>query len=166
MISIIVAIAEKNYAIGYNNKLLWSLPNDMKRFVDTTTGNTVVMGRNTFLSLPGGALPKRKNVVISDIEGEKFEGCTMATSIEHAIDITKDDGEVFIIGGASIYKQFLPYADRLYLTMVDDEPQADTYFPRLNPDEWKLVFEEEHEKDEKHCVNYRFLTFDRVKDIR
>lgn len=163
MISIIVAIAEKNNGIGYKNRLLWSLPNDMKHFKNITTGNTVIMGRNTYLSLPKGALPNRKNVVISDDPNDKFEGCYMASSIDEAISITKNDGEVFIMGGASIYKQFLPLADKLYITYVDDEPVADTYFPEINKDIWEVVSREDHYKDEKHCVNYSFLVFERKK---
>jgi dihydrofolate reductase len=135
----------------------------MKHFKTITTDNTVIMGRNTFLSLPNGALSNRKNVVISDDPNDTFEGCYMASSIDEAISITKDDGEVFIIGGASIYKQFLPLADKLYITYVDDEPIADTYFPEIDNNIWEVISKEDHYKDENHCVDYSFLVFERKK---
>ncbi|MCK9303178.1 MAG: dihydrofolate reductase [Bacteroidales bacterium] len=158
MISIIVAIAEKNNAIGYQNRLLWKLPEDMKRFKTITTGHTVIMGRNTFLSLPKGVLPNRRNVVISDIADEHFEGCIMAKSIDEAIEITKNDGEVFIMGGASIYRQFFPHASKLYLTLVDDAPVADTFFPEIDFEQWNVLEEVPFIADEKHLHNFKFVT--------
>ncbi|MFW5821689.1 MAG: dihydrofolate reductase, partial [Bacteroidota bacterium] len=116
-ISIIVAIAENN-AIGKNNELLWKISDDLKRFKKLTTGHKVIMGRNTYLSLPNSPLPNRKNVVITDIENEKFEGCEMAYSIEEALANVQENEEAFVIGGGMIYKQFLPHANKLYLTRV------------------------------------------------
>src|SRR3972149_2923691 len=129
-ISIIVAIAENN-AIGKNNELLWKLPDDLKRFKKITTGHTVIMGRRTFESLPAGALPNRKNLVISDIPGEVFENCQMAYSIEEALALCDENEEAFVIGGGMIYKHFLPHARKLYITKVHEEFDADTYFPEI-----------------------------------
>jgi dihydrofolate reductase len=137
-----VAIAENN-AIGKDNKLLWRLSSDLKRFKRITSGHKVIMGRNTFLSLPGGSLPNRVNVVISDVPNEQFEGCDMAYSIENAIEKCLPDEEVFIIGGGMIYKQFLPHATKLYLTKVHHNFDADTFFPNINYDEWEEIEREE-----------------------
>ncbi|MDR2084134.1 MAG: dihydrofolate reductase [Bacteroidales bacterium] len=156
-ISIVVAIAKDNYAIGYKNQLLWSLPDDMKRFKHLTTGHTVVMGRNTFLSLPKGALPNRRNIVITDNHDEKFEACEMAYSIDDVLKLTADDNEVFIMGGASIYRQFLPLANKLYLTFVEDSPEADTYFPKIDFEQWKVVAKSYHPVDGKHKVAFEFV---------
>jgi len=160
-ISIIVAIAKDTFAIGYKNRLLWSLPDDMKRFKETTTGNTIIMGRNTLLSFPKGALPNRRNIVITDIADEKFDNCEMAFSIDDAVKMASGDGEVFVVGGASIYHQFLPLANKLYLTIVDDAPEADTFFPKINFDEWEIIENTHHNSDEKHKVAFDFLTLTR-----
>lgn len=159
-ISIIVAIAENN-AIGKDNKLLWHLSDDLKRFKKLTSGHTVVMGRNTFLSLPNGPLPNRENLVISNIEGEKFEGCTMAYSILDALTMVSEEKETFIIGGGMIYKQFLPHANKLYLTMVHVDIDGDTYFPNINYDEWNEVHRERVESSEKNQFSHSFIILER-----
>jgi len=133
-ISIIVAIAD-NRAIGKDNRLLWHLSEDLKRFKKLTTGHTLIMGRNTFLSLPNGALPNRRHVVISDQRGETFEGCEMAASIEEAIRLAGDRDECFVIGGGMVYAQFLPMAGKLYLTQVHESFEADTFFPEIDFDQ-------------------------------
>ncbi len=156
-ISIIVAIAENN-AIGKDNRLLWHISEDLKRFKRITTGKTVIMGKNTFTSLPNGALPKRKNIVISDNTNDRFEGCTMAWSIEDALEKC-DDNESFIIGGGSIYKQFLQLANKLYLTRVHKNFDADTFFPEINTNEWNEVEHINCEYDEKAGVSYSFITY-------
>lgn len=143
MISIIVAIAE-DYGIGLKNDLLWNIPEDLKRFKQITTGKTVVMGKRTWESLPKRPLPGRKNVVITDNPGEKFDGAVMAYSISDAVSMSGDE-EVFIIGGGSIYRQFMPMADRLYITHVHSSAQADVYFPEISKDEWKVVSREDYE---------------------
>jgi len=120
-----------------NNSLLWHISDDLKRFKKLTSGHTVVMGRNTFYSLPIRPLPNRKNIVISDII-EPIEGCTMAYSIEEAIEKMDSDNDNFIIGGGSIYKQFFPFAQTLYITKVHKEFEADTFFPTLDMRQWKL----------------------------
>lgn len=148
-ISIIVAIAE-NYAIGLDNKLLWHLSDDLKRFKKITTGHTMIMGRNTFLSLPNGALPNRRHIVISDIEGESFEGCEMAGSIDKAVTLAGENDECFVIGGGMVYKQFLPIAGKLYLTRVHQSFEADTFFPEIDFSEWELTESEDVPAGEKN----------------
>lgn len=156
MISIIVAIAE-NRAIGFNNKLLYWLPNDLKRFKALTTGHTIIMGRRTFESLPKGALPNRRNVVVSRTITE-LPGCDVYTSLEEAIASCNNE-EIYIIGGASIYQQALPLADRLCLTLIHDTPaEADAFFPDYTQGQaWKEAFREDHDTDEKHSQKYSFV---------
>ncbi len=155
-ISIIVAIAE-NHAIGKDNKLLWHLSDDLKRFKKITTGHTIIMGKRTFESLPNGALPNRKNMVITDVEGETFEGCEVAYSIEDALGKLEDDQEAFVIGGGMIYKQFLRHAKKLYLTKVDVTIDGDTYFPHFNYDDWNEIHREKVGASEKN--EYSWLKF-------
>ena len=158
MISIIAAVA-RNRAIGFDNKLIYWLPNDLKRFKQLTTGHTIVMGRNTFLSLPKGALPNRRNIVLSRSQ-KVFSGCEVYSSLDEALKHCTPDEELFIIGGASVYRQALPIANRLYLTEVDDIPEhADTFFPDYSY--WKEVAREEHSKDEKHAFDYAFVDYAR-----
>ena len=166
MISIIVAIA-KNFAIGKNNDLLYHMPNDMKRFKTTTTDQTIIMGKKTFMSFPRRPLPNRRNIVLTTHDfPENLEGAEWCHSLQSALELTKDDGEVFIIGGANVYNQALSIADKLYLTIIDDEPQdADAFFPTINFDEWEVVAKEEHNADERHAYNYTFLDLVRNKNI-
>ena len=145
-ISIIVAIAQ-NHAIGKDNQLLWHIPADLKRFKKLTTGHTIVMGKRTFESLPIRPLPNRRSVVITDIPGEEIEGCTMAYSIEEAIEKMDEDKENFIIGGGSVYRQFLPLADQLYLTIVTKDFEADTFL-EFNLQDWKTIEREDHLEEE------------------
>ena len=160
MLSIIVAIAE-NRAIGVENKLIYWLPNDLKRFKALTTGNTIIMGRRTFESLPKGALPNRRNIVLSRKgKAEDFPGAELFPTLNAALAAC--EGEVYIIGGASVYKEALPKADRLCLTYIYDTPeQADTFFPEINEEEWTETFREEHEVDEKHVYRYAFVNLER-----
>ena len=156
MISIIAAVA-RNRAIGYENKLIYWLPNDLKRFKTLTTGHTIIMGRNTFLSLPKGALPNRRNIVLTRSQ-KAFPGCDVYTSLEEALAHCDKDDDVYIIGGASVYRQALPLADRLCLTEINDTPEkADTFFPPY--DDWKEISREDHEKDERHEYEYSFVDY-------
>ena len=158
MISIIAAVAQ-NMAIGYQNKLLYWLPNDLKRFKALTTGHTIIMGRKTFESLPKGALPNRRNVVLTRSQ-ITFPGAEVFPSLQAALASCAPEEDVFIIGGASVYKEALPLADRLCLTEIQDTPeQADAFFPHFSLKEWKENFREEHDVDEKHAHPYRFVDY-------
>ena len=157
-INIIAAVA-RNRAIGYQNKLIYWLPNDLKRFKALTTGHTIIMGRRTFESLPKGALPNRRNIVISRTQKD-FPGCDTYASLEEALSHCHEDEDIYIIGGASVYRQALPYANRLCLTEISDTPDnADAFFPDYN--RWKEVAREEHPKDEKHAFEYAFVDYER-----
>ncbi|MBO5824380.1 MAG: dihydrofolate reductase [Prevotella sp.] len=156
MVNIIAAVA-RNRAIGFQNKLIYWLPNDLKRFKALTTGHTIIMGRNTFLSLPKGALPNRRNVVLSRTQTE-FPGCDTYSSLEEALNNCTPDEDIYIIGGAAVYQQALAIADRLCLTEIDDIPeQADAFFPDYS--EWKEAWREEHKKDEKHEHDFAFVDY-------
>lgn len=160
MLSIIAALAENN-AIGYQNKLIYWLPDDLKRFKSLTTGHTIIMGRHTFESLPKGALPNRRNIVLSRTAND-FPGAEHFNSLEDALKACRPDEEVFIIGGASLYNEALSKADRLYLTHVADTPeQADAYFPIIDATQWQIIQDVPHEKDEKHHFNFRFTDYSR-----
>ena len=157
MISIIAAVA-KNRAIGYQNKLIYRLPNDLKRFKALTTGHTIIMGRNTFLSLPKGALPNRRNIVLSR-SSKVFPGCDVYPSLEEALAHCAKDEDIYIIGGASVYKQALAVADRLCLTEIDDTPaEADTFFPSYE-DDWQEESREDHPIDDRHDFRYSFVDY-------
>jgi len=152
-ISIIVAIAS-NYAIGKDNDLLWHISDDLKRFKRITSGHPVVMGKNTYFSLPFRPLPKRRNIVLSDVEGEKIEGCEMAYSIEEAIELMDAGQENFIMGGGSVYKQFLPLAQKLYITRVHQDFEADVFFPEIDENRWNLM--EKTDMDAEKEGGFRF----------
>lgn len=155
----IIAAVDRKMAIGYQNKLLFWLPNDLKRFKALTTGHTIIMGRNTFDSLPKGALPNRRNIVLSRKQTD-CPGAEVYPSLEDALARCDSDEAVYIIGGASVYRQALPLADVLCLTEIDAEaPQADTYFPEVNPEVWKEKGRESHPADEKHPCPYAFVDY-------
>jgi len=160
-ISIIVAIAE-NRAIGKDNRLLWHLSDDLKRFKKLTTGHTLIMGRNTFLSLPNGALPNRRHIVISDQLDESFAGCEMARSIEEAVELAGTEKECFVIGGGMVYAQFLPVAGKLYLTQVQASFEADTFFPEIDFSLWKALVTEEVEAGERNQYKHSYTEFIRA----
>lgn len=165
MISIIAALA-RNGAIGYHNDLIYHLPADLKRFKALTTGHSIVMGRHTFESFPKGALPNRRNIVLSRNTDLTLPGAEVFTSLEAALKACKNEEEVFVIGGGSIYQQALPYAERLLLTLVDDTPQnADTFFPALLTTDWEITAIEHHESDEKHAHGFAFIDCIRVKEL-
>lgn len=157
-ISIIVAVAENN-AIGKDNDLLWHISDDLKRFKKITTGHKIIMGKNTFLSLPVRPLPNRTSIVITDDPSDNYEGCIMAYSIEDAKAKCRDDEECFIIGGGSIYRQFLPLANKLYLTKVKRSYDADTFFPEVKSDEWELIEQEDHIDEENNSLPFSFQTY-------
>ena len=159
-INIIAAVA-KNRAIGFENKLIYWLPNDLKRFKALTTGHTIIMGRNTYLSLPKGALPSRRNVVLSSTISE-LPGCDVYPTLDAALKSCKPDEDIYIIGGARVYEQAISMADRLCLTEVDDTPaQADAFFPDYS--DWQVVNKEAHPKDERHAFEYAFTDYERTR---
>ena len=157
---IIVAIANQN-AIGKDNKLLCHLPEDLKHFKEITNGHTVIMGRNTFFSLPKGALPNRRNVVLSPDE-ESFRGCETAHSIEEALALCAGDEKVFFIGGAMIYRQAYPIVDKLYLTKVHADFEADTFFPEIDYSQWKNILSESHDAT-GNLPAYSYENYIRIK---
>lgn len=159
MISIIAAI-DRNRGIGYENKLLFWLPNDLKRFKALTTGNTIIMGRKTFESLSKGALPNRRNIVLSSRPDAVYPGAETYTTLEAALQSCQSDEQIYIIGGASVYQQALPLADALCLTEVDAEaPHVDAYFPEIDPKIWQEKSRESHPVDEKHPCPYAFVDY-------
>ena len=161
MLSIIVAISE-NYAIGKAGDLLCHLPNDLKHFKDLTTGATVVMGKNTFFSLPRRPLPNRRNIVLTRDESFQYENTEVAHSIDHLLSILSADEKVFIIGGGEVYKQFMPLVDELQITHIHHTwEDADTFFPEIDLSIWERVNEEHHKQDEKHAFAYTFATYQR-----
>ena len=162
MISIIVAIAE-NYAIGKNNDLLWHIPEDLKRFKKLTTGHAVIMGKKTYESLPRRPLPNRVNIVISDNPNDHFDQCVMAWSIEDALSKSDPADENFIIGGASVYRQFLPFSDRLYITWVHKSFDGDVFFPEIDFSEWLLISSEEISSDSNKDFSYSYNIYHRIK---
>lgn len=159
MVNVIAAVA-RNRAIGYGNKLLYWLPDDLKRFKALTSGHTIIMGRNTYESLPKGALPNRRNIVLSRTVKE-LPGCELFGSLDEALANCKPDEDIYIIGGASVYEQALPKADRLLLTEVNDTPaNADAFFPDYS-EGWKEESREEHVKDERHNYDFAFVNYER-----
>ena len=161
IISLVVAAATNN-GIGKDGKMPWHLPNDMKHFKNVTWGLPVIMGRKTFESL-GKPLVGRKNIVISRQPGWKAEGAVVVNSIEDALFLVKetDAKEAMVIGGGEIYKTLMEKASRIYLTRVEAEPEADTYFPIINTGQWKLVSQQLHEADEKNAYNHSFQLWEK-----
>lgn len=155
-ISIIVAIAS-NYAIGKDNQLLWHISEDLKHFKKITSGHPVIMGKKTYESLPFKPLPNRENIVLTDVANEIIPGCAMVYSIPEILEICKNKEECFIIGGGSVYKQFMPFAETLYITWVDKDFEADVFFPDISEKDWKLV-----ENEEQFCDKNNFSYFFRV----
>ena len=190
ILSIIVAVNRK-LAIGFENRLIYRVPNDLKRFKALTTGHTIIMGRKTFDSLPTndlkrfkalttghtiimgrktfdslpkGALPNRRNIVLSRQE-LNIPGAECFHSLEEALKTCRTEEEVFIIGGASLYREALPLADRLYLTEIEDADQpADTFFPAIDLNVWHEKNRECHPTDEKHLYSYCFIDYERIKE--
>ena len=161
MIAIIAAI-DKNNALGFKNRLLFYLPDDLKRFKALTTGHTVVMGRKTFDSLPKGALPNRRNIVLSRSTRLELPGAEVYASLEEALQHCADDEQVFIMGGASVYKQAMPLADRLYMTEIDVEAaEADVYFPAIDHELWHETKRDVRRADDRHPCNYAFVDYER-----
>ncbi|MEG1563571.1 MAG: dihydrofolate reductase [Bacteroides sp.] len=161
-LSIIAAIDSKN-AIGFQNKLLFWLPNDLKHFKTLTTGHTILMGRKTFESLPKGALPNRRNIVLSS-QAAICPGAEVFPSLQSALLSCGPNEKVYIIGGESIYRQALPLADELCLTEINEvAPQADAFFPEIDSAIWHEKSREVHPMDEKHLCSYTFVRYTRYR---
>ena len=159
MINLIVAIAENN-AIGKNGDLLCHLPNDLKHFKEITNGATVVMGKNTFFSLPRHPLPNRRNIVLTRDTNFSYENTDVAHSINDVYDMISTDEKVFIIGGGNVYEQFMNRVDKLYITHIHHSwSDADTFFPVIDPAIWQCVSEEHHDTDERHDYAYTFAEY-------
>lgn len=162
MLTIICALTANN-AIGRDNKLLFHLSADLRRFKALTTGHTIIMGRRTFESLPKGALPNRRNIVLSRREDFRPEGTEVFGSLDAALSACHPDEDVYVIGGESVYAEALPLADRLCLTHVEATVNdADAFFPEFDADEWRLVSTESHDADEKNAVPFTFADYERV----
>jgi dihydrofolate reductase len=160
MVSIIVAVAESNI-IGKDNSLLWHISEDLKRFKKLTENHTVIMGRKTYFSLPFRPLANRRNIIISRSTAH-IDGTETVDSLPAAFELCKDENEVFIIGGASIYSQSMSYADRIYFTKVYKAFDGDTFFPEIDIEKWQLTDRSEIFYDEKADLKFQYLTFDKI----
>ena len=161
MLSIIVAKA-KNNTIGKDNKLLWHIPDDLRRFKELTTNHNIIMGRKTFESI-GKILPNRKHIIFSQnpdfkIENENIEIVHSMLQIQQYIE---DENENFVIGGAMIYNLLMPYVTKMYVTEIDKDFEGDTVFPRINPDIWQEISREEGQKKEKNDFKYEYVVYKR-----
>jgi dihydrofolate reductase len=161
MISIIVAVSE-DWGIGKDNELLWHISEDLKRFKKLTIGNNIIMGKKTWESLPRRPLPGRKNIVLTDNPEECIECSVTAYSIEDALNKCEKEKEIFVIGGGSIYRQFMPIADQLYITHVHKKAQADIYFPVIDSNTWEAVDKEEYLAGEKNEISYTYAIYNRI----
>jgi dihydrofolate reductase len=159
IVSAIVAIGENN-AIGKNNQLLWHLPADLKHFRVITSGRTIIMGRKTFDSV-GRPLPNRRNIVVTR-QDIKIEGCEVVRSIDEAIALCQGEDEVFIGGGAEIYRLAMDKTNKIYLTIVHKAFDADTFFPEIDYKKWKETEREDFPADEKNSIPYSFITLERA----
>ena len=159
MVTIIAAIAENN-ALGKDNDLIWHLPADLKRFKKVTSGHYILMGRNTFESI-GKPLPNRTSVIITRNTNYFKDGCLIANSLEDALELAAEEEEVFIIGGAQIYKYAIEnnLADKLDITIVNEVFEADVFFPEIDTKFWKEVAREDFKADEKNKYDYSFVSY-------
>ncbi len=156
--TILIAAAAENNAIGKDNQLIWHLPDDFKRFKQLTTSHYIIMGRKTFESFPK-PLPNRTHIIITRQKNYNAEGCIIVYSVKEAMKIVANTEIIFIIGGAEIYKQTIDLADKIELTRVHTTVEADAFFPDINLKKWTLFSEEFHPKDEKHTYDFTFQTF-------
>lgn len=159
IISIIAAVGEKN-VIGYQGKIPWHLPTDLKRFKELTMGHPVIMGWNTFKSI-SHALPGRQNIVIVGETNYEAPGCSMARSFEEALLLAKNVTEVFVIGGGQVYNQAISKADKIYLTKVHGSFEGDVFFPKIDEQKWRLSDIEKLNKDSDNSYDYDFLIYEK-----
>jgi len=160
MITIIAAVAENN-ALGKDNKLIWHLPADLKRFKKVTANHHVIMGRKTFESL-GKPLPNRTNIIVTRNTNFSAQDCIVVNSLQQALESVKNDESPFILGGAEIYKQAIKIADKLDITFVHHKFEADVFFPEIDKSIWKETSRENFKADKKNNYNYSFVTFERI----
>lgn len=158
MISLLVAM-DRNNVIGFENDMPWHLPNDLKFFKETTTGNTIVMGRKTFESI-GRVLPNRKHIVLTKSNNNFPDEVEVVQDIESIIQLSEsNDEELFVIGGGNIFKQLLPYADKLYVTLINETFEGDVFFPNISMEEWEEVSKEKGIQDERNPYEYYFIQY-------
>jgi len=161
-VSIIVAMS-RNHTIGINNTLPWRCPEDLKHFKSLTMGHHMIMGRKTFDSI-GNALPGRTTVVVTRDKQLMIEGCLMAHSLAEAIDLCSEDEEIFIVGGADIYKQSLTLADTLYITEIQQDVEGDAHFPAFDKSAWQEIAREVRSQESPQPLQYHFVTYQRIKE--
>ena len=160
IVSLLVAVSD-NGVIGQDNELPWRLPKDLQWFKRLTTGRTIIMGRKTFESI-GSPLPDRSTIVLTRNTAYRPDGVEVAGTLDEALALAENEPEVFVVGGAAVYHLAFPRAHRLYLTRVRADVEGDVQFPEWHPDEWRLVWEEAHEADERHAFPFVFQQFDRL----
>lgn len=161
----IVVVVDNNNGIGSKGDLLCHLPNDLKHFKAITTGHSIIMGRRTFESLPKGALPNRRNIVITSDSPDNYPGCIVVRNIEDAIALIGEGEKVFIIGGGQLYSSTFHMANQLYLTRIYHTfENADTFFPEIDFNNWRLIERDDRKADEKHKYDYSFLHYIREKE--
>lgn len=160
IISLIAAI-DNNNTIGYNGDMLCYIPSDLKRFKEITSGHAVIMGRKTFESLPNGALPNRRNIVITRNCNYKCSNCATADSLSSALKLCKNESEVFVIGGGEIYREAMDRADKLYITHINHSfDKSDAFFPEINLNDWQIKIREEHDNKEDNVpFSYTFVVY-------
>ena len=157
-----IAAAAENNALGKDNDLIWHISEDLKRFKRLTTGHAIIMGRKTFESMPK-ALPNRTNIVLTKRKDYQAQGAEVVHTVEDALDLVKEDVQPFIIGGGQIYSLFMPLCDRIELTRVHHEFEADVYFPDIDLNEFEVIAEEYVSKTEEQPYNYTYLTYQKIK---
>lgn len=155
-----IAAAAENNALGKDNDLIWHISEDLKRFKRLTSGHAIIMGRKTFESMPK-ALPNRTNIVLTNKKDYQPEGATVVHSLEDALALVKDDSQPFIIGGGEIYRLFMPYCDRIELTRVHQNFEADVFFPEIDLNQWKEIARENIEATNEQSYHYSFITFEK-----
>lgn len=164
MIISLIAAVSRNGVIGNRGKIPWRLPDDMRRFREITSGHPVVMGRKTYESI-GKPLPERENIIVTRQEKYEAPGCVVVHTLEKALDAARANGteEAFVIGGAELYREAVPLADKLYLTKINEDFKGDAFFPEINQEEWKKTAEEKGIEDEKNSHSHTFFIFEKLK---
>lgn len=151
----------RNRVIGANGAIPWRLPNELKLFKSVTMGHHIIMGRKTYESI-GRLLPGRTTVIVTRQQDYRVDGAVIAHSLQDAVAASAGDDEIFVIGGGELYQAALPLADRVYLTVVDAEPEGDTFMPQMAPAQWREHSSQEFPADDRHQHSYRFMVYDRI----